>query len=209
VRGMKLGAALALSVLWSASGPAVVGAEAGTTEPRRAVIYSGQPWKTLWEEPSDEQIQVADHQKMVVDTRTPGALVFSVKMADVSDSGPGEAGFHAAYTVDFTTVDRQGNAPVHGRLFASTYYDYFSSRTEDEIGREPCAGAVTIDPESPWVTFTMSKRCFRGKGRTMTRYSVETRSYHHVVRDDGVVDDTEDVAIDETSPRRLTALRLR
>lgn len=185
------------------------GAAAEGAKTTKAVVYSDDVWTTLYEEPSEEQIKLADHKRLVVDAGTPSVLVLSVKMAGIPANPPGSPGFHASYRVFFKTVNRNGGAPILGNMSTGTSSGHVASIVNAGHDWQPCPGTAIIEPESRWVTFMMSKRCFRGKGRTITQYAVETRSYNYVVRSSGDVDDTEDVAEDLTQPRRQTPIRLR
>lgn len=197
---LQVGAAAA----HSGTAPAVV---------KRGVVLSDNVWTELREEPSEEQIPIADHRKLVVDARTPGVLVFSLKMAAIPETPMGEPGFHGWYSASFTTVNRRGGAPIYGNLSLGTFEgQYVATSDVNEAGfpwPQPCPGTGQIDPNTEWVTFTVTKACFPGDHRRIISYGADTRSGNYVVRSDGVADDTSDVAIDRTEPRKQQIIRIR
>lgn len=184
----------------------LVPASAGSEDVRkRAVVRSESVWKQLRDHPSEEQIRYADIDRLVMDNRAGMVMVMSAKMDAVPSAEPGEPGYHSLYLLDFTTTSRRGRAPIEGSLHASTY----SGSVGGAAGGEPCPVTVTVEPSTSWVIFTMRKSCFPGRHRLMTRYRLEVRSYNHVMREDGVVDDTTDVAQDWTYRGDAAPIRLR
>lgn len=209
--GTWLAAAAAATSLLQGSSAAADGATAEAVV-KRSVVHSDNAWTELREEPSEEQVRLADHRKLVVDARTPGVLVFSLKMALIPETTAGEPGYHGRYNVFFTTVNRRGAAPIHGYLDVGTFEGRFVAVSDvneaDFPWPEPCPGTGLIDASTEWVTFTVSKTCFPGNHRRIVSYGAETKSSNYVVRSDGVVDDTSDVAIDRTAPRRQPIIRI-